>query len=399
MKAVVLEKRGKSAAVLCKDGKVLVTDDCGYRIGEEININVSASFAKAKSKASMLRPLIAAASIFAACLGGGAGAYYIPAGTVSLDVNPSIEYRINIFDRVISASGVNDDGQAIISSIDKSDLVGLSIDDAVENTLKEIRQEGYFAEEENYVVIAADAGPLKDTDKLTKELSERVDAHEDLSPIAKSVSKEDFKRAHSEGTTPGKIMVVDMLEETEGEEIDRDEWLHVSVNNIMREYNRRMGDGKLPEETSDEMPQNGDESEKMPKEGDGLKNLPSDEMMQDGTEQDTMPQNGNEPNGMPQNGNGSNEIPQNGNESNGMPKNNDVPDEMPQNGLMTDDRTEGGMQDGISQNGGMQEDMTLRGEPPQDAPSNGMMQDGAGPNGMVPNGMTQNGEMPIQTPR
>lgn len=54
--------------------------------------------------------------------GGGALAYYTPAKYVSLDVNPSIEYQLNIFDRVLTVKGVNDDGSEIVDEIDLGNL-------------------------------------------------------------------------------------------------------------------------------------------------------------------------------------------------------------------------------------------------------------------------------------
>ena len=60
-------------------------------------------------------------------LGGFAG-YRAPAGVVSLDVNPSIEYTINCFDRVLDITAVNEDAQAIVGQLDENALLFRPVD-------------------------------------------------------------------------------------------------------------------------------------------------------------------------------------------------------------------------------------------------------------------------------
>ena len=62
----------------------------------------------------------------AVMLVGGFWLFRNPAGYLSIDVNPSIKLTYNRLNRVVSADGVNEDGQALIA--DKS-LVGLEVDD------------------------------------------------------------------------------------------------------------------------------------------------------------------------------------------------------------------------------------------------------------------------------
>ena len=51
----------------------------------------------------------ASAAVVLAC-SVGAYAYTVPCSYVSLDVNPSLEFSLNRFDRVLSVSGVSKDG-------------------------------------------------------------------------------------------------------------------------------------------------------------------------------------------------------------------------------------------------------------------------------------------------
>lgn len=65
------------------------------------------------------RPLAAAAAC-AACLLmtlGSLWLYFTPAAYISVDVNPSLELAVNRFDRVISVTGLNDDGAALAQTL------------------------------------------------------------------------------------------------------------------------------------------------------------------------------------------------------------------------------------------------------------------------------------------
>ena len=65
------------------------------------------------------RPLLTAAAC-AACLLmtlGSLWVYFTPAAFISVDVNPSLELAVNRFDRVISVTGLNDDGDALAQTL------------------------------------------------------------------------------------------------------------------------------------------------------------------------------------------------------------------------------------------------------------------------------------------
>lgn len=44
--------------------------------------------------------------------------YFTPRSVISVDINPSVEMEINMFDRVISVKGYNEDGQQLAGSVD-----------------------------------------------------------------------------------------------------------------------------------------------------------------------------------------------------------------------------------------------------------------------------------------
>jgi hypothetical protein len=181
-------------------------------LGQEVAVNVKKRF-----KTGRLAAI--AAACFLVILGGGAVAYYTPVTYVSLDVNPSIEYSVNMFDRVISAEGVNDDGTEILNQIDLDSLKNKSIDEAVAFTIDEIAKEGYLNASDAGIVITTSADNMENADALAKELEQAAsDACEKnnctAAVSAQAVGKKRVEEAKELGVTPGKLNLVEKLQES-----------------------------------------------------------------------------------------------------------------------------------------------------------------------------------------
>jgi hypothetical protein len=61
--------------------------------------------------------ITAACIIFVLLVGGGVKAYYTPAATVLVNINPSIELKVNFLNKIISFKGLNGDGNKILSEV------------------------------------------------------------------------------------------------------------------------------------------------------------------------------------------------------------------------------------------------------------------------------------------
>lgn len=70
-----------------------------------------------RAGASRALPLAAAMACLVLLL-GGCGVYFTPTAYVAVDVNPSVELRLNCFDTVVSARGMNDDGAALLETVE-----------------------------------------------------------------------------------------------------------------------------------------------------------------------------------------------------------------------------------------------------------------------------------------
>ena len=254
MKAVVLDITGKEATVMTREGDILGISNKGYDIGQEIDIKVSGS--KFAVKVYRYAPVLSAVAAAAVLLFAGIRMYFDPYGTVSLDVNPSIEYTINRFDRVLEVSGVNEDGSGVLSQINTDMLINKDIEDAVEATIDQIEAEGYISDEDgNFVVVSANTRKEEHTDKLLEKLDNKVKGRGNIKPLSFKVSDEELNAAHDEGISGGKKKIIDSLEELSGEKIDRSKWKGKSVRDIEEEYDRikdgRHSDDEIEEESSE----------------------------------------------------------------------------------------------------------------------------------------------------
>lgn len=81
---------------------------------------------------SPVRLAAAACFVLALVLGGGSWVYLTPTALISVDVNPSVELGVNRFDRVVSSEGMNEDGRALLESVD---VWNLTYDEAVDALL------------------------------------------------------------------------------------------------------------------------------------------------------------------------------------------------------------------------------------------------------------------------
>lgn len=237
MKAVVLEISENEATVMTHDGDIIGIRNKNYDIGQEINIKRAS--ATLSAKIYKFTPIIAAAAVAVVIIAGGAGLYFNPYGTISLDINPSIEYTINRFDRVLEVNGMNDDGSDILASINTDRLINRNIEDAVDATIEQIEADGYITDEDgNYIVVSANTKEENHTDELLVKLDNRVKSFEKTEPVIFKVTDDELGEAHRQGISAGKKKMVDTLEEVYGEDIDREEWNKKSVREIVKERDR-----------------------------------------------------------------------------------------------------------------------------------------------------------------
>jgi len=246
MKAVIVEIKNPFAAAMTEDGRIIRLKNKNYAIGEVIEMK-KISFSK--------KTIFAAAGIAAVLAFGcmGVWAYNTPHTYVSLDVNPSIEYELNVFDRVIDYTAVNDDGEAILENLD---LNNMDINDAIDQTIQEIASQGYLTDSETGgIVIAVAEGDNEENsqevaDSLGEEAKSAVEETGVQAEIeAIGIGAQRVAEARALGVTPGKLNLVQKLQASNpNAEISTEEWLKQPVKNIMKAIKENR---KNPETTAE----------------------------------------------------------------------------------------------------------------------------------------------------
>ncbi|MBP3736185.1 MAG: hypothetical protein J6I56_04115 [Lachnospiraceae bacterium] len=243
MKTVVLELKKGQAAVLGTDGCVYIVEDRGYAVGEtpeldEFTLRSGAAAPKRLRGLQRILPMAAAIAIFT--MAGGVSAYAMPCSTVTLDVNPSVTYSLNVFDRVLSMTSADEESDAVVDAA-KPLVRGKKLQTAVQITLDALSDREYIEEEETDVVFSVDS-VFRREGKLEKMLSEGVDAWNDMhaergisaEPTTVRVTRELKEEARELKTTPGRAYLIDKVRDAapEGEPFDAGDWTGRSVREL-----------------------------------------------------------------------------------------------------------------------------------------------------------------------
>lgn len=159
------------------------------------------------------------------------------AALISLDINPSMELGINRFGRVISAVARNDEGAAVLETVE---VDGMTYDDAVLRLMEDGAVSRYLAEN-GLLVFSVQADNPAWREELFASLRRQADGY--LSAHHGGATAEYFMvdgravgAAHRHGVTAGKYMLLLELESL-APDIDIEEYAHHSVADIQSEIN------------------------------------------------------------------------------------------------------------------------------------------------------------------
>ena len=149
-----------------------VLSRCEARKGTVINM-------KTKKSAKRSWTTIVAACLAVILLGGG-GVFYqranAVASVVSLDVNPSIELKVNRSEKVLSCTPLNDDAREILAGMDGgADLKGAKLDVAVNAIVGSLVRSGYLDSISSAIMISVEDKNTTRAEKLQRELTSAVD--------------------------------------------------------------------------------------------------------------------------------------------------------------------------------------------------------------------------------
>lgn len=126
-----------------------------------------------KQKRRLPIAIVAAAAAFVLLFGVLAGVLVYTgnnavASVISIDVNPSVEIKLNKKDIVVEINALNEDGQKIIGNMD---LVGTDIEVALNALVGSMITNGYIDELANSVLVSVDNGDAEKNTVLREKLN------------------------------------------------------------------------------------------------------------------------------------------------------------------------------------------------------------------------------------
>jgi len=238
MKAVVVELRGSKAAALKQDGTVVLVPNKNYEVGQELSISAG--------KSTVKRAAVWGAAAAALVISLGAGLYQTPYSYMSVDVNPSIAFSLNCFDRVIHVNAMNGESQRIVDGLLEKNVTNLSADQALSLTLNMLAQDRYFENaDETPILIASASQSSEKANILADELAQTVRTFAgdaggyDVEVVSGSL--DEAAKASDQGVTLGRKRLVDEIESrsSSAEPFPYQEWAEKPLGQLVKE-NRKL---------------------------------------------------------------------------------------------------------------------------------------------------------------
>lgn len=199
------------------DGQVDVADDANTATKKKIRVITSL-----RAKIA----LAACAVLIALGIGGGAYVYQTPVAYVGIDINPSIELGVNYFDRVVSAEGVNADGQDILSEIN---VVGMTYEEALASLNDSLTNKGYLTANAAVAVTV-----MCDDDSRCsnlEETSQRCFSSAGQGVYCSRATSTEHHEAHKAGLGMGKYLAWRSLVDA-GVDISADDVAHMTMSEL-----------------------------------------------------------------------------------------------------------------------------------------------------------------------
>ncbi|MBO4937561.1 MAG: hypothetical protein J6C98_00975 [Oscillospiraceae bacterium] len=142
------------------------------------------------------RSRIAAGVLMLSAVLTGAGIWFFPTTSIGMDVNPSVELKVNALDRVISLKGRNSDGMALAEELD---VAGMSYDDAMQRILLSHGLEPYLERGSTITITVVGGNDAHGEEMLSKVLCRAYNIAEEENVIYYQVDWETVRAAQAAG--------------------------------------------------------------------------------------------------------------------------------------------------------------------------------------------------------
>lgn len=192
MKAVILERRGRDAAVLAENGTFIKVRKAGD-VGEEIEIKEQS--APIRIWRSGAAKMLAAAAIVLALIGGSYHYMTVSVSAyVSIDAGgSSVELAVNRLGRVTTVRPVTESDSELAETLSVT-VGGMSVEDAVNKALGTIMENGETVSDDKPVIVGITSG----LDSQAEQLESSIKNNVELPVRTVRVSENEREEAHKQ---------------------------------------------------------------------------------------------------------------------------------------------------------------------------------------------------------
>lgn len=243
-KGIIMDIQNHKAVIMNSQGTFdEITATTSMRVGEEIKYGDQST---TKVLATLCMLFVMVGSIFGFNLMSENKA---PVSYVAVDINPGVEFTLNIYNRIISASATNKDGELLLAGLDYK---GQNIDEAVNDFINEAYKLGYIDKnkDDNAVLITVvndnevTAVSLQDT--LYASVNQYFSDNHILGVVLGEETNEVLRlEAQKEGLSAGKLRLVKQAVKADPNLTQED-----AVSMPVKELNKVIEAQSTPVETS-----------------------------------------------------------------------------------------------------------------------------------------------------
>lgn len=140
------------------------------------------------------RRRLAAGLLSLALMVSAAGLWFFPSASISVDVNPSIELKVNALDRVICLKGKNSDGIRLVQDID---VTGMEYDDAMQRVLLSNGMEPYLQNGSAITITVVGDSKSHGTEMLSRVLCRAYNIAKEENVLYCQVDRETVRAAQA----------------------------------------------------------------------------------------------------------------------------------------------------------------------------------------------------------
>lgn len=192
-----------------------------------------------KRRNSLIKKISIAACIAILVCGttiGGYAYYITPVSFLSIDINPGIELGVNGFDRIVSATGYNDDGKTVLNG---QSVVNMSVKGAVNSIVQSASTNGFISDDGSTIVsLTFAADNAAHSDKLGIDAMQGANdaiktAGEYAVVYKNSIALITRDESRKIGLTPGKLELIQKIQAFDPA-ATVDQYTDASVKDIMK---------------------------------------------------------------------------------------------------------------------------------------------------------------------